>query len=61
MSAMTADHDHVAPLLLGQVVNFLAWLAVGQVAVFAWRAPVYFTINRSRRSFGLIELLLLQL
>lgn len=33
MSAMAADHDQVAFLILGEVVDFLAWLAVGQVAV----------------------------
>src|SRR5476651_2786234 len=33
MPAMAADHDQVAGLFLGQVVNLLARLAVSQVAV----------------------------
>ena len=35
MSAMAAHHDQVAGLLLGEVMDFLAWLAVGEVAIGA--------------------------
>ncbi len=48
---MAAHDDEVATLLLGQVVNFLARLAVGQVAEFP-ETSGYFTISRSRRSLA---------
>ena len=35
MSAMTADHDQIARLFFGEMMDFLAWLAIGQVAVGA--------------------------
>ncbi|MNZ88405.1 hypothetical protein D3C78_1072970 [compost metagenome] len=57
---MAAHHDQVAGLLLGQVVDFLAWLAVGQVAVFPGELRV-FQNQAVKALLGLIELLLLQL
>ncbi|MNN92640.1 hypothetical protein D3C81_2109510 [compost metagenome] len=35
MTAMAADHDQIARVFLGEMMDFLAWLAVGQVAVGA--------------------------
>ncbi|MCY1430335.1 hypothetical protein D9M71_462810 [compost metagenome] len=60
MPAMAAHHDQVAGLLLGQVVDLLAWLAVGQVAVFPGELRV-FQDQAVKALLGLIELLLLQL
>ncbi len=60
MSAMTAHHDQVARLLLGEVVNLLTRLAVGQVTVFLGEFRVFHD-QSLKALFGLIELLLLQL
>ena len=35
MAAMTADHNQIARLFLGEMMDFLAWLAIGQMAVGA--------------------------
>ncbi|KTC43650.1 hypothetical protein AO265_04140, partial [Pseudomonas sp. ABAC61] len=57
---MTADHDQVACLFLGQVVDLLAWLAIGQVAVFLGQLRVL--VDQPIETLpGLVELLLLQL
>ena len=57
---MAADHDQVASLFLGQMVDFLARLAVGQVAVFLFQMRV-FENQTIKALLGLVELLLLQL
>ncbi len=57
---MAADHDQVAVLLFGQVMDFLARLAVGEVAVFLFQVRVL--ENQTVQAlFGLVKLLLLQL
>ncbi|MNG21656.1 hypothetical protein D3C84_1060480 [compost metagenome] len=58
--AMAAHHNQVALLLLGEMVDFLAWLAVSQVAVGAFEFGV-FVLEALQALLGLIELLLLQL
>ena len=41
MSSVTADHNQVATLFLGQVMDLLTRLAVGQVAVFLFQGGVF--------------------
>ncbi|MNL68282.1 hypothetical protein D3C87_1929840 [compost metagenome] len=60
VSAMAAHHDQVAGLFLGQMVNLLAWLAVGQVTVFLGELRI-FQDQAVESLLGLVELLLLQL
>ena len=60
VTAMAADHDQVAALFLGQVMDFLAWLTLGQVALTFFQVRVLG--DQALKAFlGLIELLLLQL
>jgi len=59
VTAMAANHDQVAALLLGQAMHFLARLAVGQVALFRREARV--AVGEAVHALaGLVELLLLQ-
>ena len=60
MTTMAADHDQIARLFFGEMMDFLAWLAIGQVAVGAFEFGV-FELEAFEALFGLIELLLLQL
>lgn len=60
MATVTANHDQVALLLLGEVVDFLAWLAIGQVAIGAFEFAVL-VFQALKSLLGLVELLLLQL
>lgn len=51
MTPMAANDDKVAVLFFGQVMDFLAWLAIGQVALVFFNAG-YLAISRSRRSLA---------
>jgi len=57
---MAADHDQVALLILRQLVDFLARLAVDQVRVAAIDIRVL-VVQALHAFLGLVELLLLQL
>lgn len=60
MPAMAADNDQVAALCLGQLMDLLSWLAIGEMAV----ADPDFRVLQLQGFeflFGLVELLLLQL
>ena len=60
VTTVAADHDKVAAFGLGEAVDFLAWLAVFQMAVVF--AQLRVNIDQSVKAiFGLVELLLLQL
>ncbi|VVP52920.1 hypothetical protein PS898_05436 [Pseudomonas fluorescens] len=57
---MAADHDQVAAVFLGEVVDFLARLAVSEVGVFLGHFRV-FEDQPVQALLGLVKLLLLQL
>ncbi|MNE99454.1 hypothetical protein D3C80_1981370 [compost metagenome] len=60
VTAVATDHDQVAAVVLGQLVDFLARLAVGQVGIGAGQLWI-FLFQALHALLGLVELLLLQL
>jgi hypothetical protein len=60
VTAVAADHDQITAMLFGEAVDFLARLAVGELAVVFGQLRV--NVDQAIKSFlGLIKLLLLQL
>ncbi|MNO08515.1 hypothetical protein D3C81_2312050 [compost metagenome] len=57
---MAAHHDQVAAVFLGQIMDFLARLAIGQVGIGTGQLRI-FRLQALHALLGLVELLLLQL